>query len=51
MFAVAAVGGISEEMVPGQLVIPDQIVDYTYSRKQTFFEEDLESVTHIDFTY
>jgi 5'-methylthioinosine phosphorylase len=51
VFAVAAVGGIREEMVPGQLVIPNQIVDYTYSRKHTFFEEGLESVTHIDFTY
>lgn len=51
VLAVAAVGGISDSMEPGMLVIPDQIIDYTYSRKGTFFENDLASVTHIDFTY
>jgi len=50
IIAVAAVGGITDEMAPETIVIPDQIIDYTYARKQTFFEEDLQSVTHIDFT-
>jgi len=48
---VAAVGGIREDILPGDLAIPDQIIDYTYSRGHTFFEEDLTQVTHIDFTY
>ncbi len=48
--AVAAVGGISEEMVPGRLAFPDQIVDYTWSRNHTYFEADLTHVTHVDFT-
>ncbi|MGV6859875.1 MAG: S-methyl-5'-thioinosine phosphorylase [bacterium] len=48
--AFAAVGGITEEMAPGKVVIPDQLVDYTYGRPHTFFEEDLSSVTHIDFS-
>ncbi len=48
--AVAAVGGITAEMSPARLVIPDQIIDYTYGRRHTFFEEDLGEVTHIDFT-
>ena len=30
--AVAAVGGIRGDLVPGSLVIPDQIVDYTWGR-------------------
>ncbi|WP_455204289.1 S-methyl-5'-thioinosine phosphorylase [Kaarinaea lacus] len=51
ILAVAAVGGISDNMVPGALVVPDQIIDYTYSRSHTYFEEGLQSVTHIDFTY
>ena len=51
IFAVAAVGGITSEMRPGRLVIPDQIIDYTWSRAHTFFEEGLEEVTHIDFTH
>jgi 5'-methylthioinosine phosphorylase len=48
--AVAAVGGITEEMTPARLVIADQIIDYSYGREHTFFADDLEQVTHIDFT-
>lgn len=48
--AVAAVGGITEAMAPCRIAIPDQIIDYTWSRAHTFFEQDLEFVTHIDFT-
>ncbi|MGK0673441.1 MAG: S-methyl-5'-thioinosine phosphorylase [Halothiobacillaceae bacterium] len=51
IIAVAAVGGITPRMEPAMLVVPDQIIDYTYGRKQTFFEGELESVTHIDFTH
>ena len=47
---MAAVGGISDQMPPETLVIPDQLIDYTYGRKHTFFEDDLDQVTHIDFT-
>jgi 5'-methylthioinosine phosphorylase len=50
ILAVAAVGGITEGMGPGRLAIPDQIIDYTYGRNHTFFEKDLENVTHIDFS-
>lgn len=48
--SIYAVGGITSEMAPGMIVVPDQIIDYTYGREQTFFESDLTSVTHIDFT-
>jgi 5'-methylthioinosine phosphorylase len=51
VIAVAAVGGIHQELGPGQLAAPDQIIDYTYSRAHTFFEEHLSQVTHVDFTY
>ncbi len=50
IISVNAVGGIQAGLVPGALVIPDQIIDYTYSRGQTFFEEDLSHVVHVDFT-
>jgi len=50
VLAVAAVGGINKEMSPGCLAIPDQIIDYTYGRAHTFFEKDLQNVTHIDFS-
>ncbi|MDE0045464.1 MAG: S-methyl-5'-thioinosine phosphorylase [bacterium] len=48
--AVAAVGGIRDGLVPGSLVVPDQIVDYTWGREHTFFEDDLEAPVHVDFT-
>jgi 5'-methylthioinosine phosphorylase len=51
VIAVAAVGGIRYDMTPGKLVIPDQVIDYTWSRRSTFFEDSLTHVTHVDFTY
>ena len=50
VIGMAAVGGISERMAPGVLCVPDQIIDYTYGRKHTFYEQDLTSVIHVDFT-
>lgn len=50
IIAVAAVGGIGSEMTPGHIAIPDQIIDYSYGREHSFFADDLEHVTHIDFT-
>lgn len=51
VIAVAAVGGIRSDMAPGQIVFPNQIIDYTWGRANTFYETDLSEVTHIDFTY
>jgi 5'-methylthioinosine phosphorylase len=51
IIAVAAVGGITPEMGPAHIAIPDQIIDYTYGRYHTFFEDENDPVTHIDFTY
>lgn len=50
IIGVAAVGGISAAMAPGQLAIPDQIIDYSYGREHTFFSDDSGQLTHIDFT-
>ncbi|MEW8460833.1 MAG: S-methyl-5'-thioinosine phosphorylase [Candidatus Thiodiazotropha endolucinida] len=50
ILGVAAVGGIGSEMAPGRIVIPDQIIDYTFGREHTIFDNDLSHVTHIDFT-
>ncbi|MDP3876106.1 MAG: S-methyl-5'-thioinosine phosphorylase [Methylobacter sp.] len=49
IIAVAAVGGITSEMAPAHIAIPDQIIDYSYGRLHTFFDD--ETVQHIDFTY
>ncbi len=50
VIAIAAVGGITPAMAPGVVILPDQIIDYTYGREHTFFEHDLTHVTHVDFT-
>ena len=47
---MATVGGIRDDMAPETIAIPDQIIDYTWGRGNTFFENDLSEVTHIDFT-
>lgn len=50
VIAVSAVGGIREDLPPGTLVVPDQIIDYTHGRAFTFFDGNDQAVTHIDFT-
>ena len=47
--AVAAVGGIGEDAPPRSIVVPDQIVDYTWGRDHTYSEPG--KVLHIDFTH
>jgi|TARA_Y100001970_G_scaffold287696_1_gene412996 5'-methylthioinosine phosphorylase len=48
--AVNAVGGIHPQLQTGTFCVPDQLIDYTWGRASTYFEDDLQSVTHIDFT-
>lgn len=50
IIAVASVGGIRADLVPGSIMVPDQIIDYTHNRKHTFFEGGDKPVVHIDFT-
>lgn len=50
IIAVAAVGSMNKTMPPASLVLPHQLVDYTWGRCSTYFEDDLEQVVHIDFT-
>ena len=49
--SVASVGGIRSDLGPGDIVIPHQIIDYTWGRKSTFFEGDERGVVHVDFTH
>jgi 5'-deoxy-5'-methylthioadenosine phosphorylase len=49
--AVNAVGGIREDLGPGRLCVPDQVIDYTWGRGHTFFEGTDQPVQHADFTH
>ncbi len=51
ILAVAAVGSIREDLNPGDILVPDQIIDYTHGRKETFYEGTGQPVHHIDFTH
>jgi 5'-methylthioinosine phosphorylase len=51
IIATGAVGGITQHMSPVTMVIPDQIIDYTHTRNQTFYESSSEPVVHVDFTW
>lgn len=49
IIAINAVGGIGERCVPGAIVIPDQLIDYTYGRDQTYADILTDDINHIDF--
>ncbi|MCC6608878.1 MAG: S-methyl-5'-thioinosine phosphorylase [Burkholderiales bacterium] len=49
--AVASVGGVRADLGPGVLLAPNQIIDYTWGRRSTYFEGGDVPVTHIDFTH
>jgi 5'-methylthioadenosine phosphorylase len=51
VIAVASVGGIRTDLVPGTLVAPDQVIDYTHGRAFTYFDSRERPVTHVDFTH
>ena len=48
--SVASVGSIRADLEPGDVVIPHQIIDYTWGRKSTYHEGQDSPVVHIDFT-
>jgi 5'-methylthioadenosine phosphorylase len=47
--SVASVGAVADH-APGTLVVPHQIIDYTWGRASTYFEGKGTPVNHIDFT-
>jgi purine nucleoside phosphorylase len=50
VIAVNAVGVIRQDLEPGTLVLPDQLLDYTYGREHTYFDGSGEPLQHVDFT-
>jgi len=48
--SVASVGGIRNDIWPGTILLPHQVIDYTWGRPSTFFEGPGAPVNHIDFT-
>lgn len=48
ILAVTAVGSVDESLKVPHLVIPDNLIDYTWGRAHTFFNDEIH---HIDFTW
>jgi 5'-deoxy-5'-methylthioadenosine phosphorylase len=49
--SVASVGGVRSDLGPGTLVVPHQIIDYTWGRRATYFDGGDAPVVHVDFTH
>jgi purine nucleoside phosphorylase len=47
--AICTVGAISADFPPGELAVPEQLIDYTAGRAATY-GEDVAGVRHVDFT-
>jgi 5'-methylthioinosine phosphorylase len=50
LLAIATVGGISSDLSAGDIVLPNQIIDYTHGRNNTYHDGVELPVMHIDFT-
>ena len=50
VLGINAVGGITPPATPGRLVIPDQLIDYTWGREHTFTGNEVFPLQHVDFT-
>lgn len=48
--AANAVGAINTQLQPGCLVLPDQLVDYTWGREHSFDDGSSGHLLHVDFT-
>ncbi len=46
--SIATVGGIRGDLKPGDLMVPDQIIDYTWGRDSTFYDGDDGNVGHLE---
>ena len=50
VLGINAVGGIHPDAVPGRLVFPDQLIDYSWGRAHSFIDAMDVPVRHVDFT-
>lgn len=50
VIASNAVAGINDRFDPGTLVCPDQLIDYTYGRENTFFGDE-PGVSQVEFEF
>jgi purine nucleoside phosphorylase len=50
IIALNTVGVITAGRNPGEIAIPDQLIDYTYGRDHSFCDAEMDNLDHIEFT-
>ncbi|MBP6563457.1 MAG: S-methyl-5'-thioinosine phosphorylase [Neisseriaceae bacterium] len=50
VISIAAVTSTHADMAPGSLILPNDIIDYTYGRAHTYHEGMGNHVSHVDFS-
>ena len=48
--SVASVGGVRDDLSPGDIVVPHQIIDYTWGRESTYSDGTCGVIRQVDFT-
>jgi len=51
VLGVFAVGGMGGDFSPGALAAPDQLIDYTWGREQTYSDSAEVPLHHVDFSW
>jgi len=50
IIALNTIGVITPGQHPGEITIPEQIIDYTYGRDHSFYDGESDNLDHIEFT-
>lgn len=50
VIAFNIVGGVAAPFVDGALLVPHQIIDYSWGREPSYFDGEFKALDHIDFT-
>lgn len=50
IIALNTVGVIAAGRHPGDVAVPDQLIDYSYGRDHSIYDGDLDNLDHIEFT-
>ena len=48
--ALSAVGAIERDLRPGELAVPEQLIDYTWGREHSYCDGRRDGLQHVDFT-
>ena len=51
VISITAVGGVNRNLLPGDIILPDQLIDYTHGRKNSFYDGIDNELRHMDFTW